>query len=240
MYFKYGSYQHPDNEVTLAQFQLSNKRNPRGFRTSSVFTIHITGEILGSGQSDLTTKIDALIAAYSDDFKDAGFYQDDDTPTPHLLVSNHPNNLTGNVITYRSWPSGDLAEYATKRTFAIGIEAEFRNAYSQFVFYEDNMEMVGDGGSAIRWVAQSNGLPILHQDSSSTPQMWIHSGTAVALDAYPLPPPPMFDRPNYLGHLTRIRRKGPRRYAQGFQEYTTEWYYVYQFQTPNFLLPTAR
>jgi len=240
MYFKYGDHQHPDNEVTLASFSIVPKRSSRGFRMSTLFEMHIAGEILGSSQSDLTTKINELITAYSDDFKDAGFYQDDDSPTPHVLTSNHPDNLTGNIITYRNWPIGDGAEYATRRTFSIGIQAEFANAYSQFIHYQDTISRTGDCGSIIEWVNLPTGDPTYTVEANKSYQLIRHSGEATALSFYPLAPAPLLDRPFYLGHLSNIQYIGPRRYAQGYREFTTRWQYTYITTSDFPVYPTLR
>lgn len=244
MYFKYGNYQHGNNEVALARYEILPRRSRLGIRESTIFSMNIVGELQVTtpgatpaiAQAELTTKIQNLIAAYSEDYKDAGFYQDDNTPTPHVLLNNHADNMTGNIITRRNWPIGDQAEYASKRTYSISIQAEFRNSYNQIVDYSDSILRLGDGGSIIRWF---NGrvAPSWLNEAPSSFVTYYHRGRAVALDAYPLAPPPMFSRPFLLGHLTRIGSKGPLRYKNMRRRYTTTWSYVYVRPTADTLLP---
>lgn len=247
MFFRYGSYSHPQNEVTLANFRIYPMRENQ-IRIGTRFEMTIEGELyVDNGlidkdacQANLTNKIANLINVYKDDYKDAGFYQDNGNPTPHVLQSNHPDNLTGNIITHRNWPMGDGNEYATKRTFTIGIAAEFKSAYSQIVNYQDVISQVGDGGPLVRWYATRFGPPqydILH---NQTFVQYKHAGFAVALDAYPSPPMPFYTRPYLLGHLTRIIRQSPQRYAQGFRMRGISWEYHYVLPAPALLLPTVR
>lgn len=247
MYFKYGTYQHAPNEVTLAQFQIIPVRH-NNFRTATRYTMQLSGELYVTDgisdkvacQADLTNKINGLINAYKDDYKDAGFYQDNGLPTPHVLISNHPDNLTGNIVTSRNWPAGDGNEYATKRTFTIGISALFKSSYSQLVSYQDSIEQIGDGGSVIRWYSRRFGPPGFEIASSQSLVTYKHAGKAMAIDAYPMPPMPLYTRPYLLGDLTRISRIGPQRYHQGYQMYEIHWNYTYVLPNPALVLPTVR
>lgn len=246
MFFRYGSYQHPQNEIELAQFNITPKRSANGIRVSTMFTMHLQGELYvddgiitkDQAQANLTNKINLLIDAYKDDYKDCGFYQDNGLPTPHVLPNNHPDNLSGNIIIHRNWPMGDGNEYATKRTFTIGIQAEFKNAYSQVVSYEDSIVQQGDGGAEVQWYTRRFGAPQFQVAANQTLVIYKHSGGMTALDAYPIPPMPLYSRPYYLGHLTKIARKGPQRFARGYRYYTVEWNYIYVLPAPALILPT--
>ena len=241
MIFKYGSHAHAQDEVSLVRFMVLPRRSSRGFRTEIEYRMDITGELLGTSTSDLTTKINTLIAAYQDDDKDAGlFLNDGTTATPHFLQTNHSQNLTGNVIRYRNWNhGGDGAEYATKRTFAIGISALFRDNVNQLTDYRDNISRRAFG-PRYRWVESPTQLPYPIRSNLYTTQYIYQYGYATALDAYPLPPPPLLPEPNYLPDLTRIDERGPSRYAKGFRGYTTKWSYVYAVAAPTLLSPTIR
>lgn len=248
MFFRYGSYSHPQNEVTLANFRIYPMRSPNQIRVGTRYEMMLEGEIyVDNGLTDktacqvnLTNKINLLINAYKDDYKDAGFYQDNGNPTPHVLPNNHPDNLTGNIITHRNWPVGDGHEYATKRTFTIGIAAEFKSAYSQIIQYEDNITQQGDGGSIIRWYNKRFGAPEYDILANQSLVVYKHMGFATALDAYPMPPMPLYTRPFLLGHLTHISRSTPTRYAQGWRYRRIAWSYTYVLPTLALLIPTAR
>lgn len=248
MFFRYGTYSHPQNEVTLANFRIYPMRTPNHIRIGTRFEMSIEGEIyVDNGITDktacqvnLTNKINNLINAYKDDYKDAGFYQDNGLPTPHVLPTNHPDNLTGNMITHRNWPVGDGNEYATKRTFTVGIAAEFKSSYSQLINYEDSITQCGDGGSMIQWYSRRFGPPGYIVLANQTFVQYVQMGTATAIDAYPIPPMPLYARPYLLGHLTEIQRSGPKFYAQGNRFRSVSWKYTYVLPTPGLLLPTVR
>lgn len=247
MFFRYGSYSHPQNEVTLANFRIYPMRQNQ-IRIGTRFEMTIEGELyVDNGltdkdacQANLTNKITNLINVYKDDYKDAGFYQDNGNPTPHVLQSNHPDNLTGNIITHRNWPMGDGNEYATKRTFTIGIAAEFKSSYSQIVEYNDVITQQGDGGPLIRWYETRFGPPQYDIVHNQTLVVYKHSGFATALDAYPNPPMPFYTRPYLLGHMTKIQRVSPQRFAQGYRFRKVSWDYTYVLPAPSLLLPTVR
>lgn len=248
MYFQYGTYQHAPNEVSFANFRIFPVRSNNGIRIATNYEMHLTGELVvdptlttkDACQTDLTNKIHLLINAYKDDYKDAGFYQDNGIPTPHVLPNNHADNLTGNIVTQRNWPVADNNEYATTRTYSIGISATFKNAYSQIVNYDDTIQQRGDGGSIIRWYNKRTGAPGYQILANQSFVVYQHSGTMMALDAMPMPPMPLFARPYYLGDLTVIARTGPTRYAQGYRYYGVSWNYTYILPAPTPLVPTVR
>jgi hypothetical protein len=248
MQFRYGAYQHASNEVTLANFQIIPVRSERGFRIATRYTMHLEGELyVDNGltdktacQTNLTLKIGNLINAYKDDFKDAGFYQDNGLPTPHVLPNNHPDSLTGNIVTHRNWPIGEGNEYATKRTFTVGISAMFRSAYSQIIDYHDTVQQAGDGGSIIRWYNKRFGNPGYEVITNQSFVTYQHQGFMTALSAYPIAPMPLYTRPYLLGHLTQITRTAPKRYAQGVQGYTISWSYTYVLPATGLVLPVVR
>lgn len=248
MFFKYGSYQHPQNEVELVHFNITPMRNSNQIRYGTMFTMQLSGEIyVDSGivdkedaQANLTNKINLLINAYKDDFKDAGFYQDNGLPTPHVLPSNHPDNVTGNIVVNRNWPMGDGNEYATKRTFSVGIQAMFKNAYSNILEYSDAIAQQGDGGPIIKWYERRFGPPGYQILADQSTVSYEHQGSMTALNAYPVPPLPLFSRPFLLGHATTITRHAPKRFAQGYMEYRISWKYHYVLPAPTLVLPTTR
>jgi hypothetical protein len=61
-----------------------------------------------------------------------------------------------------------------------------------------------------------------------------------AIDAYPIPPSPLYSRPYLLGDKTVIQRDSPKRYAQGYMVYTVHWTYHYILPNPSLILPTLR
>lgn len=248
MYFQYGAYRHQPDEVNFANFRIFPVRSNNGIRIATRYEMQLAGELIVDPtltdkvacQADLTNKIHNLVNAYKDDYRDAGFYQDNGLPTPHILPNNHVDNLTGNIVIQRNWPVGDNHEYASCRTFSLGISAMFKNAYSQVLEYDDSIEQRGDGGSVIRWYNKRFGAPGYQILNNQSFVVYHHRGRMVTLDSFPMPPIPLYTRPFYLGDATTIIRSGPTRYAQGYRMYSVTWHYMYVLPTQALLLPTVR
>lgn len=232
MYFKYGNFQHPNGEVNLVRFTVRPRQGRRGTRRELDYEMHLQGELLtqkktkSECQAELHSKIAALNSAYLFEGFDAGLYHDDGTPTKHFLQTNHPNNVTQNRILYRSFPTGGPEEYATCRTFAVGIGATFIDAESQIEFFTESITVVGTGGPDIEVVETQYGLEI-DQIIPQTKQVIIQEGEAVGLSGYPVlvvpgPVLPAFERPK----LRRYTTTGGRYRGQGYTDYTIRWRYV--------------
>ena len=93
MFFKYGSFTHDENRVDLSSFQRRTIFNGRGIAQFEEITMRVSGVVLAATQAALTTKIEALEAAYDADGKDAGLFQDDGaggitTVTPHKIINS--------------------------------------------------------------------------------------------------------------------------------------------------------
>jgi hypothetical protein len=249
MQLRFGNYSHAPNSVALSEVRIRPTRTLRGRRVTSRIDWRFMGELIPDAtsttpqavQDDLDAKQYALVRAYEDDYKDIGFYKDDGSLTSLYLATDHPANLTGNLVSFLTFPRGDGAEYAGKRTFAAGVHAEFADIYSQLTEYVDTMTQFGDGGPIYTWHDTPNG-PVSMPQSQSSYVRYVHQGMAVAFDAWPLPPAPLASGANYLSKNTVITRTSPRKYS-GFGRwgyYKVEWSYTYVFPTPQALLPVIR
>jgi hypothetical protein len=190
-------------------------------------------------QDDLDAKCQAVIEAYSEDYKDIGFYKDNGALTSFYLATDHGANMSGNLVSHCTFPYGDRAEYAGKRTFAAGVYADFADVYSQILDYSDSMTMQGDGSPIYHWKDTANG-PIVSRQYPSSFVTYIHQGYSVAFDAWPLPVVPLASGENYLGNLTTIRHTSPKKFANyaKWGIYRVDWRYVYRFPAPQGLRPT--
>ena len=90
---------------------------------------------------------------------------------------------------------------------------------------------------AVRVAIKRFGIPGYEVIANQSFVVYQHSGYATALDAYPMPPMPLYARPNLLGHMTQIRRSSPTRYAQGYRYRRVSWSYPYIVPTVAILLP---
>ncbi len=188
MYFQYGSYQHPDNTVDLTTIRAQRMYSPRNRLAFTRRTLHCQGHFCVSGQSAIKSTIGAFEAAYADDWKDAGLYHDDGTPSAHVL--NNAKSINGVRVTSLSYPSVE-AEYASGRSFAITFQADYLNVEDQIWEFQERLQFYGGTGASWDLVPVFNGPPVLVVNSTHTVQKIVQSGSATGLEAPPLIPGPL-------------------------------------------------
>lgn len=190
MYASYGGFQHPDNEVNIVRVEHRARFSPRNKRLTTIRTIYLEGEILADTQSALDAAVAAREDAYKYDGNDFGFYTDAGALTRHRLIQNDPYNLSGVRVINQSWPKGDAAEFATKRTFSVTLQAEIITADSQIVEWQETVEYVGNCGPRYEIVETYLG-PVSQLLCKRTSQKIIQSGSALGFQGYILPPGPL-------------------------------------------------
>jgi hypothetical protein len=186
MYCVYGGHRHPNNEVNLVNFEVIPKYSERGTKYASIYRVHLQGELIYTGQTDISNAIDALIAAYESNNQSFYLYHDDGTPTKHKLVQEDTNNLSGVKVVHRSWPKGDPAEYATTRTFSIVLQALYRDTESEIMEFRESLQFVGDGGPQWEWVKTPVGTSYKQDTCEHDTQRIIQSGKIAALSTWPI------------------------------------------------------
>lgn len=239
MYFQYGSHRHPDNEVNLASFQQFPVFSGRGERRTTRYRMTLNGELQYATQAELTTKIGEIVDAYSTDGYEACLYQDDGTPTRHRLA-DLPNSVTGTRVMYRDWPKGDAAEYATKRSFRIILEAEYLEPDSQITSAHETLAMRGAGGPIWEMVTPVRGVPRRIYRSRYSPQKVIQSGNIVGLSGYPLLyiPGPIF--PQWEHQDLRDSVMGtPKWHGRMYLDWPISYSYHFTLPVPQTAAPTV-
>jgi hypothetical protein len=235
-YFKYGSHTHTTNEVNLTRMDIRNVLSPRGLRMEKEIRLFLVGEIQDTG-SALLTKIATLIdSAYQNDYGDAGLYLDDGTPTRHRL--DNTGSLTGVRIIQRSWPKGDAAELATKRTFSLTLAAVYPDAESNLLAWWESLELIGNAGPRMEVVETTNG-PKLFQTSPKSVQRIIQRGEAMGHTAYVLPPGPIFADIEHQDMRQHGLASGRQR-GQAATHYKTTWLYRMTSETNRSGVPLTR
>jgi len=226
MFFRYGPYQHPDDEVLLQSFEQIPVRSPRGTRREVLSRMRVTGDIIATGQDAIAARIDELVLAYAEDYRDAALYHDDGTITRHALLNNVVQNATGVQITHRSWPRGDPAEYATYRHFSIGFQARYTELDSDLMEYRESVRKMGSGGPMYGFVTMSSGPPRRQTIADQTPVRIIQSGYAVGYSTYPLVyvPGPLYPDLEFV-HLREVGIVTPSFAGQRWTDYTVSWRY---------------
>lgn len=243
MFFRFGSYDHPANEVNLTSFEVIPRHSERGRPMTKLIRLHLNGEIIvdstlttsAARQADLNTKIARLIDTYSQQNMDqnCGLYHDNETVTRHKLESSttNPANISGVRLAYRSWPKGDPAEYATCRSFYIILEAEYRDLESQIVAYHERVHGIGTTGPEYAWTTLAQGLPTRQILAERTVQEVVQEGSVTGFDGWPAAflygSGPLFPTLEDL-NLRQIVRTGPSYVGRAFTHYRIDWRYVFR------------
>lgn len=205
MYFKYGSFKHDDNDVNVTHVDAKRMYSPRNRLAFTRKTLHCLGHICETGQAAIKAKIEAIQAAYYDDWKDAGLYHDDGTKSAHFL--DNSSSINGVRVLNLSFPKGDPAEYATGRSYSITLQADYLNVEDQIYNFSESLQFLGGCGPSWQLVPTYSGPPTLVVNSFNTVQRIIQRGTAVGLEAPPLIPGPLLPA-NYEHNDQRMIIRG--------------------------------
>lgn len=241
MYFKYRNYSHEENEVSFQhsrQAKLDSSGTPYGYTES----YRLRGRLHGDTQSELTTKIDALKAAYSVQFGDLILYDNSGAVTSHTLLNN--NTLGGvKVVEGPSFPESMGAEYSTYRSYEIVVQADVGitgQGNSSITDWQESLTFIGTGGPRYVWQTMLTGPPIRQQVSQLTTIKAIQRGSAVAFADYAAFPPPLF--PIDVEHEEqRVYERGTPQYVGGIRRYfPSMWTYSFEFNNPLTGNPTGR
>jgi hypothetical protein len=237
MYIQYGNYRHAIGEGALSVSQQAEYESgiPAAIRVR--FEVQGRIQIADQGsplanQAFMTAALDDLEAAYLQNGLDFGLYQDDGTPTQHVLLNAATLGGT-RVITPVSYPVGRGAEYSTYRNYTVSIEGLLPNFYASIVQWKETLTFNG-GGPEFIFLQTLNGLPqkqVLYQQTTYKASQ---RGSAVGNLAYPLPPDPLWP---YAIHPNRtvIDRSSPERVGTtgiAFRHYQTTWSYSFEDVAP--------
>ena len=230
IFLKYGNYSHAVGECSVAM-ECTTVRREDGGALEAKWTWSISGMLQGTSPSDLSTKIAALRAAYAVDGQDVGLWiSDNGTITPTADVIYNRNSLRGVKVARRpSFPQGSGAEYATYRTYAIGLEWETSESGGSLLAWSQTLDQSGNGGPD--W-GYGNvplvGRPQRQQYSQVSLVTIVQSGTAVGNGAYPVAASPLY--PAYeLGKSRRVTMRQPSRLSR---EREISWSYTFIFPGP--------
>jgi hypothetical protein len=237
MQVAWGNYTHESNEVQLVNFTVRPRMSRRNLRMERQYRIHLRGELKDTGgQSALTTKINNLISAYSNDFQDFNLYDNSGNLTPHSISSTDPRNISGNRVVHRSWDGTDPVEYALIRSYEIIIEATLSDPESGLLYLSESVTTIGSGGQIWEAVNTFSGP----QAAVICPQSWVRvvqQGMAIGYQGWPPARPPIF--PNNFEHeeRRRITPHYPQFRGQGFTHYPISWHYEFSTIFPGVYAP---
>lgn len=234
MYWKIGSYPHPAGEVNVVSLHIQPRMTRRGLRRTNFVTINIVGQIVVYAetpalmQAALATRIAEVETAYAYNDQSCGLYHDDGTVTRHRLDETDPNNLTGNKFAFSWVGDGEGSEYASKRSFACSCSAEFINADSQVLEFNEELRFIGNCGPRKEIVEFYDDPPEVVTVRTSTTQRIIQSGHSLGLQGYITPASPLWSDSSTiveLQHLREIEAIGPETLGRAPINFGYRWQY---------------
>lgn len=231
MYLKIGNYTHPIGEPALQiskQPVLSEGRVP----LSMVETWQINGLITGSGQDDVDTKIAELVAAYQQRGFDAVLLRSDGTTASQHALYNRDTIGGVRVVSGPNFPEGKGAEYATKRTFTVTLEAEtLTSAETALLSFRETVTF-GGGGSRTAWTETKLGRPRPQLVRRNTVFRATQSGQAVGYRSYPSFPGLLFPE-RYAVEPPQLSYGGGKYRGNGsFTDFSLSWEVRYESDRP--------
>jgi len=224
MIFKYRNYTHDNNEVEVV-FRQSALFDQRGNRRGLRKRLELKGVLHGTSQANLTTKLNALDAAYTVNGGDAVLFLDDGTTqTHHKLISS--GTLTGvRVVQPPSFAPGDGAEYSTFRSYTIVLEADFIGD-SNILSSEEAVTIVGTGGPRFAYLETLVTSAVRQQVNKFTLVRMTQSGLAKGYLSYPFVPAPIWPALEDVDQRSIVTRS-PKDQGLIFTDFPISWTYKF-------------
>lgn len=231
--FRYGSYDHTDNEVNLVSMTKETTYSPRGASMSKVIRMVAVGHICDSNSTSLLQKIEDIYDAYlRNDASSAGL-----VGTPHFIYAK--DTMDGIRVVSVDFPEGAPGELATGRTYRIVLEANIRAIQDQIVWFTQTMTHIGSGGVAMVIIPRPTGPPMPVWYNASTPMKVIQHGQAIGMEAWPTLPAPFWGSYEILPER-RIAYTSPRRInrtGKSYRNFEFPMSWSYTFEMPNAINP---
>ena len=232
-YAKYGSYTHTTNELNIVRFDLRAGRSPRNRQLWTDHTLYCYGELQETGQA-LIDKVNELALAYSEDYRDFQFFVDG---TEVISLKNNQFCLTGVQVLQRSFPQGDGAEYATKRSYVLTLRARYAKADDGVVAWKERIRFEGNCGPRAE-IVQTYGGPVSILTAVATAQRITQYGRSIGFLGHALPYGPIFPEIEHQDQRM-IELAGGDQQGLIATNYETIWAYRMTSNTPLVALPST-
>lgn len=225
MYFQYGSYRHPANEVTVRSFQATRLYNSRGRAQIIRRRMQIEGEIIATSQAAINNRVAELKMVYALAGGDAILLTDAGAATGWTLSS--AASISGVRIVDMTFLANDgVAHWATGLPFRVTFEADYiATDADNLTSYSETIRRVGRGMPRRLVIEVDNDDPVEQFVSSATPIVIQQSGRAVGIGSWPVPNPPIF--PAYLDSPDGdvVEEETPRLNGYTWLDYPVSWNY---------------
>jgi hypothetical protein len=225
--FQYGSYQHQQNSVAIRVTRISTFDKFRR-RMGAMQRWDIVGVVRGTSQSDLTSKLSALEAAYNDDYQDWTLFLDNgSTPTVHTVTSYDAfgGNKVLSGINYLNGPWSGRPEYANQRTFTVSLGTENRVG-TGYYSWKERLTIRGTGGPRWRMSPSIDAVPLIQILQTYTSFHLVQEGTLIGREDW-YPPNTVLLAGNEHQEMREITYETADDIVIGGQEmFRTSWRYV--------------
>lgn len=231
---QYGAYVHQPSEAEVI-ITSSAERSDRGLLLGLRERWHIRGFLQATDQATLSTAINSLKTAYSQDDQTLGLYfSDTGSATSHVIS---PSNTMGGikVIQPISFPVGKGAEYSTYRQYEVVLEAIVINSVqlsgtASTEEYDEGIAFTSTGGPRFVYLQTLYGTPVKQLVAQQTTQKVVQQGRAVGRFAYPTPSQPIWPDAEHVD-LRQISYEAPTRSGNSgtqFTQWVVSWSYVFE------------
>jgi hypothetical protein len=238
MYLKYGNYQHAPGEASVViskQALFTDAGIVRGTRERW----DVQGQLQAADPAALSAAIEALVAAYSVQAQDVGFFFDNAQPSSHRIVSAATHGGV-RVVVPPSFPQGRGAEYTTFRNYTLSLEAEWLDLQSTLLSWHEAVSFQG-GGPQFAFLQPIIGPPIKQLLRQATPYRATQSGSAVGQAGYPLPAAPIWPAAEHVDRR-QIQYELPKRSGPpggpSYSQFKVTWSYQFEDAGPLLGAPT--
>jgi hypothetical protein len=239
-----GGYSHEQNEVG---FRITKRtiydyfHRPMG----EVEDWNILGAIHRNSQSEITSALATLEAAYATPEVDLTVYlSDGTTKTQHeLKTADCFGGVNRTGFGYIDGPWKMRCEYANRRTFWGSFRGEKRTGTGQYA-WKESVTIKGTGGSKWRYMPRLVGVPIGQTLQTDTPFYYVQEGMAIGRETWIAPPGPLYPSIEHE-EMREIRYFTPKdiRVQEKYELFTTTWRYVMEATTDQgftaFVLPVV-
>lgn len=223
---KYGAYVLPENSTFPAIRRVGTYNAARErFALTEEWTVR--SEILGSGEVDLTTKINSFEAAMVDGNNLILYQSDGITPTAHSMTDCR-------ILGGPSYPNSTGPEYAVLRTVEVTFQSlTYLDTSSGLSAFQETVTRTG-GGPVKIMVPVITGPARRHQVQEQSPYFVTQSGTALGTGlTYPQEPGPLFPGSELVG--VELSHTAPVIDGKTYRE--TRWRYQFGSAQPLIGLP---
>lgn len=187
----------------------------------------LTGELIGTSQSNVTQLINAMQDAFGVNFKNLIVYDNNGSPSAHALYNS--KSFSGVKVKSLTFPD-EPGQYVVSRKYQLTVEASFLEKNPGIVSYVETVTVRGGGP---RWIYKPalQGPPQRQLLNEQTPYHATQSGQSMGfLDWIPAPAP-LWPEALHIDQSSSVR-KTPSFQNNKNVNFPTEWNYVFESATP--------